>query len=142
MRQKADNEQGYIVLITVIILGIVATTIATFILLTGTNTSLSSAAVSASTSAKAGASGCAQLALSAIKSNPSAPDPLTSSSTLDTTINETCSYSITGSAPDYTIVSLGTVTQKNNTYTHGLTIETNQVSPTIQISSWQDTPGN
>jgi hypothetical protein len=133
-------EGGYVVLITVLVLGIVVTTVATFLLLTGTNSSLASFSVRSSVSAKAGATGCAQLALGAIQSNPVAPSPLTLTSTLNPTISETCSYTISGSSPNFTITTSGTVTAGASTYVHRLIIVTNQVTPQIAITSWQDTP--
>jgi len=133
-----SNNEGFVVLITVLILGVVLTTIAIFLLLTGSNASISAQSVDGGVEAKSAATGCAELALLAIQANPSLATPSSGSSTLSS--SENCTYNISGSTPKYTILAVGNFTQGTNTYIHNLDIITSQVSPSIIISSWQDTP--
>jgi hypothetical protein len=134
------SSEGYIVLITVLILGTVVSTIAVYLLLSGAGSSITSVAVDASVEAKAASTGCAELALSAIQSNPTITTPSNGSSTLNTTYQETCTYAISGSTPNYTILAVGKVDSSTKNYTHNETVTTSQTAPTITISSWKDTP--
>lgn len=131
-------EQGYIVLISVLILGLIATTIATFLLVTGQNSSITSSGVDGKGQAQAAADGCAQLALSAIQQNTSLATPASNSATLDPITNETCSYNITGTNPNFIIVASGKLTNNIATYNHTVTITTNSTNPNISIASWVD----
>jgi len=141
MRHLAGQaEDGYVVLITILVLGAVVTVIVGFLLLTGQNASIASTSVVANTNSKAAANACANLALSAIQANPSSPSPTTSTQTINATTGATCSYAITGSTPNYSIAVSGTITQASRTYVHRMTLSTNQVTPSINVSSWQDTP--
>jgi hypothetical protein len=135
-----QQEGGYVVLLTVLIMGAVVTAIAGFLLLTGQNASISSTSVVGNTNAKAAATGCAELGLSAILANVNSPTPATGSQTLNTTTGATCTYAITGTSPNYTIAVTGTVTQGVRSYVHRMTLTTNQVTPQINVTSWQDSP--
>lgn len=140
MRRLQNNQGGYVVLITVMILGAVVTVIVGFLLLTGQNATIASNGVVANANAKAAASGCAELALAAIVANTTSPTPLNSTQTLNAATGQTCTYAITGTSPNYTITTTGTVTQGTKTYQHRLTVVTNQVTPKITVSSWTDNP--
>lgn len=136
-----DSEQGgYIVLITVLVLGAIVSVIAGFLLLTGQNASITSNGVVANANAKAAAAGCAQLALGAIAANPNLTTPTTVNQTLNALTGQNCNYTISGTSPNFTISSIGTVTQGAKNYVHRLTITTNQVQPKVTVSSWQDNP--
>lgn len=135
-----QQEGGYVVLLTVLIMGAVVTVIAGFLLLTGQNASIASTSVVGNTNAKAATTGCAELGLSAILANTSSPTPATANHTLNATTGATCTYNITGTAPNYTISVTGTVTQGARTYVHRMTLTTNQVTPQINVTSWQDSP--
>ncbi len=139
--KRLNNEQGgYVVLITVMILGAIVTVIVGFLLLTGQNASIASNSVVANANAKAAASGCAELALAAIVANTTTPTPASANQTLNATTGQSCSYSITGTTPSYTITTTGTVTQGTKTFVHRLTVTTSQVTPQVTVSSWQDNP--
>lgn len=140
MRQLKNQQGGYVVLITVMILGAIVTVIVGFLLLTGQNASITSNSVVANANAKAAASGCAELALAAIVANTATPTPASDSQTLNATTGQTCTYTITGTAPAYTITTTGTVTQGTKTFVHRLTVTTSQVTPQVIVSSWQDNP--
>lgn len=131
---------GYITLITVIIVGAIVATVAVFLLLTGVGSSKSSRGVESNASAKAAAAGCANLALAAIQANTSLTTPASGNQTLDPTSEETCNYQISGTSPNYTIVSTGTVDANGGNYVRRLTITLNQVAPQLIIASWQETP--
>ena len=134
------NQDGYVVLITVLILGAVVSVVAGLLLLTGQNASISSESVASNSGAKAAAIGCAQLALAAISANNSLATPATLNQTVNATTGQTCSYTITGAAPNFTIAATGTVTQGAKTYVHRLSLTTNQVTPQLTVSGWQDVP--
>jgi hypothetical protein len=135
-----DQQGGYVVLITVLVLGAVVTIISLFLLLTGQNASIASNSVVANANAKAAAGGCAQLALTAIAGNPSLTTPSTGSQTLNVSNGQTCTYTITGTSPNFSIASVGTVSQGSKNYVHRISVTTNQVTPQVNVSSWQDTP--
>lgn len=132
-----QQEGGYIVLITILVLGAVVSIIAGFLLLTGQNASIASNSVVANTNAKAAANGCAQLALAAIVASPTSP-VTPGNQTVNSTTNTTCTYVITGNSPNFTVAATGTVTQGPRSYVHRLTLTTSQVSPQINVTSWQD----
>jgi hypothetical protein len=138
--KRQPNEEGYVVLITVLILGSIVVIIASFLLLTGQNASIASNSVVGNTNSKAAAGGCAQLALAAIVANTSLATPVTVNQTLSSTTGQTCSYTITGSSPNFSIASTGTVTNGPKTYLHRLVVTTSQVTPAVSVNSWQDTP--
>jgi hypothetical protein len=140
IQQQQGSEGGYVVLITILILGTIASIVVGFLLLTGQNASIASISVVANANAKAAATGCAELSLQAIQANTNLATPVTASQTLNTTTGATCTYTITGTSPNYTIAVTGTVTQGPRSYIHRLSVTTNQVSPQINVSSWQDTP--
>jgi len=135
-----QKQQGYIVLITVLILGIAAATISLFLLITGTDASLASSGVEAGVEARAGASACAELALDTIQANPSLVTPASDSSILDSSTGQQCNYQISGSSPNYTIDSTGTVQSSTESYVHHMSLTIDQVAPKLNVSSWQDVP--
>ena len=137
---KNNANDGYIVLITVLILSAVVSVIVGFLLITGQNATLASAGVTSNASAKAGATGCAELALAAIQANTSLTTPSTLTQTVNATTGETCTYTITGSSPNFSIASSGTLIQNHITYIHRMVVTTNQVTPSINVTSWQDSP--
>lgn len=127
-------------LITLLVLGAVVSVIVGILLLTGQNASVASNSVVANTNAKAAASGCAQLALAAIAANTSLATPATANQTLNVVTGQTCTYTITGSSPNFAIAVTGTVTQGSKSYVHRLNLTTNQVLPQVNVNSWQDSP--
>jgi hypothetical protein len=141
MSQPKDNQEGgYVVLITVLVLGAVVSVIVGFLLLTGQNASIASNSVVANTNAKAAAAACANLALGQIASNINLTTPATGSQTVNTLSGQTCTYTTTGTSPNFSIASTGTVTQGAKTYIHRVAVTTNQVIPQVNVNSWQDSP--
>ncbi|MEO5627327.1 MAG: hypothetical protein ABIQ89_00350 [Candidatus Saccharimonadales bacterium] len=137
---RDSEEGGYIVLITVLVLGAIVSIIVGFLLLTGQNASIASNSVVANANAKAAATGCAQLALGAIATNNNLATPATATQTLNINTGQTCTYTVNGSSPNFSIAVTGTVTQGPKNYKHRLSLTTNQVSPKVIVSSWQDSP--
>ncbi len=135
-----QKDQGYIVLITVLILGIAATTIGLFILVTGTNASLASADVAQGVQAKAAADGCANLALKAIQQNPTLATPANGSAVVDGIVDSSCTYEITGNSPNYQVISIGVVKPSSYNVVNKMTITLDQVSPNLHVVSWRETP--
>lgn len=133
-----QDQSGYVVLITILILGAATTVIVGFLLLTGQNSSIASNSVAANAGNKAAASACAQLALSTISANPSSPSPLSYSQAVSS--SQTCGYVISGSSPNFTINASGVVQQGQRSFTHRLQLTIDQVSPKINVSRWADVP--
>ena len=135
-----DHESGYIVLITVLVLGLVVTTVAMFLLITGTDATIASAGVESGAEAKAAAEACTQLALRAIQQDPLLASPSNGSSTIDPAIGQECNYSITGTSPNYTVNAVGIVRHTTDNYTQRIEVILDQVSPSLHVASWQDIP--
>jgi hypothetical protein len=139
-RQRINDSNGYIVLITVLVLGVIVSTIAAYLLLAGSSASITSLAVESGIESKAAAIGCADLALDTIEAAPTLTTPSNGSSTLNATTGEACTYAISGTTPSYTILSTGTVSMNGNIYYYHMTIVTSQTTPSVKVLSWQDTP--
>ena len=135
-----QKPQGYVALMTLIIVGAVVGTIASFLLLSGVGSTLSSRGVESMTLAKSAATSCAELGLAAIQANTSIATPSTASFTLSATAKQTCSYTITGSTPNYTVTAMGQVDASGQNYTRRVTVVLDQVLPQLNVASWQDTP--
>lgn len=134
------RHAGYVALISLIIIGIVASTIAAFLLLGGVGATQSSRNVESSTLARAAAQSCAELGLAAIQANTSLTTPASGSTTLDATLKQTCSYSVTGTTPNYTVVGVGQVDASGKNTVRRVTVVIDQVLPQIRVASWRDTP--
>ncbi len=129
---------GFIALITVIAVGAVGLAIAMVLLFSGVGTSRTSLSVSQSTQAKGAANACAELALGAIQANITIGTPVSANYVLDSALNINCSYTLTGTSPDYIISTVGTAGSSSNV-TRRVNITLNRVGPTLNISSWQET---
>lgn len=139
MKKLKDNSNGYVVLLTVLVLEIIVITVTGFILFAGEGASISSTAVKSNIEARAAANGCAQLGLAVIQANTSTSTPLNGSQTLDSVSQETCTYTITGSSPNYTVSASGKVVQNETTFVSNVTVTVSAVSPQL-TTSWQYTP--
>ncbi len=135
-----SKPNGYITLITVIGVAAIGTLVAILVLFSGVTSSKTSLGVQQSAQAKAAADGCAELGLAAIQANIAIATPTTSNNTVDATTKAACSYTITGTAPNYTISSTGTVDGSGKNVVRKVTIVLNRVGPTLNIYSWQETP--
>ncbi len=138
--KKQAHQPGYIALITIVIIGAAGIMIALFLLFTALATSQTSFSVIQSDQAKGAANSCGELALAALQANPNLTTPANGNSTIDATTKAACSYSISGTSPNYTIVAVGTVDSSGINVTRRVTITTNQVTPQLSVSSWKETP--
>jgi len=121
---------GYITLVSVLVAGAVGVTIAVSIILLGVGSSQTSFADERSNQAKGLANACAEEALQQIHDIPffAGSDTLTLG-------QGTCGYLVTNEGgSNRTITSSSTV----GTVIRNITIQINQIGPTIQISSWQE----
>lgn len=134
------KPQGFIALITVIVVGAVASAIALVILFAGVTSSKTSFTVTQSAQAKAAANACAELALAVIQANTTVATPTSSSYTIDVSSKAQCNYTITGSSPNYSIATTGTVDPSGKNVNKRVSITLNRVGPTLNISNWQETP--
>lgn len=127
---KKTNLDGYITLISVTIIGAVATAIVLYLLLSGTNASKNSLTTIYSAQARALANACAEEALQQIRDNTN----FTGTNSIVFS-NGTCTYAVTNSGGDVrTIFASSSV---SNTI-RKVRISTTALSPKINISSWQE----
>jgi Tfp pilus assembly protein PilX len=126
-----SKQNGYIALMTVLILGAVATAIAVALLVTGTDSSRSAIVTQQSIAARHLAQACAEEALQSINDFTS----YVGTGNLSYTAG-TCTYTVTNTGgATRTITSTGTV----NGVVKKLTIYATIGSSTISITSWQET---
>lgn len=128
------NSNGYIALITMLVILAVTSVISTSLLVLGTDWLRTSQASEEGTSARNAADACTETALALIVAN----NAFTGSGSLTISVAPavSCSYSVSGAAPIKTIVVSGAA----NTATKKLTTTTSQVAPNIIISSSQVVP--
>jgi len=143
MRQTTQSPpipNGYIALITVLIIGAVGVTVALFLVFSSLGASQTSFSAIQSSQAKSAADSCSELALTAIQANTNLTTPANGSATIDATNKVQCSYTISGTSPNYTIVSTGTVSPTSTNVVRRDTISLNQVLPQLNVTSWLETP--
>ena len=124
------RSDGFITLISVLVVGAVGVAIMLSLILLGLGSSRTSFAVEQSSQAKALANACAEEALQQIRD--STPFTGTGSLTLG---QGTCSYTVTSQGgSNRTVTASGTV----GTIVRKLKIIINQINPTITVTSWQE----
>lgn len=124
------NNQGFITLISVLIVGAVGTAIAVSLILLGLGSSRTSFAVEQSNQAKALANACAEEALQQIRDL----TPYTGSGNLSLGQGD-CSYTVTSQGgQNRTITASGTV----GTIVRKVEVVLDTVNPEIEIVSWKE----
>jgi len=125
-----NNNEGYITLISVLVVGAVGVAVATSLILLGLGSSRTSFAIEQSNQAKSLANACAEEALEQIRDLTS----FTGSGNL-VLGQGSCTYTVTSQGvQNRTITASGTV----GTIIRKVKIIINQINPTIQIVSWQE----
>ena len=125
-----QTNQGYIVLITVLVIGAVGVAIAVSLLLLGLGSSRTSFALEQSNQAKALANACSEEALQQIHDS----NPFEGSGNL-TLGQGACTYTITKLVgQNRTITASGTV----GTVIRKVSISLDKITPSINITSWQE----
>lgn len=130
--QPCDNnsQRGYVILITVLVIGAVGVAIAVSVFWLGLGSSQSSFSIEQSNQAKALANACSEEALLQIRDS----TPFTGSGGL-TLGQGSCSYTVTsGGGQNRTITSSGTV----GTIVRKVKITVDAINPTINVTSWQE----
>lgn len=128
--QSESNQTGYITLMTVIIMVTVGTVIGSSLILLGIGATQTSQAVSDANEAAALADACAEDALQRLRL-----DNATTGTSNLTLGNGTCTYTITNSGgSNRDIEATGTV----NDVIRKVAVNIDQLSPIINISSWQE----
>ena len=127
---RGSNRQGFIALMSVLILGAVGTAVAVSVLLLGLGASRTSLAVDQSNQAKAAANACAEQALEKLRESNSF------TGTSLTLGQGTCTSSVTGSGSTRTITTSGTVAA----VVRKVSISVSAFKPTLTVSSWQEVP--
>lgn len=127
------GERGYIALISVLIIGAASLTIATALLITGSDAQQENIARQQSMKARNAAAGCIEEAMQQIHDNTA----FTATNTAVTIADASCTYTVTNTgSTTRTVVSTstnGTVVRKIQVY---VTINASSLS----ISSWQEIP--
>ncbi len=126
----SHRPNGYIALITVLIIGAVGTAAAVSVILLGLGSSRTSFALEQSNQTKALANACAEEALQQIR------DSVTFTGTGNLSLGQgTCTYTVTNDgAQNRTITASGTV----GTMIRKVKITLDQINPTINLTSWQE----
>ena len=128
--KKRYNNGGYSTLVSVLVVGAVGVAIAVSLILLGLGSLKTSFAHEQSNQAKALANACAEEALQQIRDS----TLFTGSGNL-TLGQGTCAYTVTSQGgQNRTITSSGTV----GTIIRKVKIIINQITPTIQVVSWQE----
>lgn len=127
---KLTTSQGYIMLITVLVIGAVGLAMAVSVLWLGLGSSKSSFSIEQSSQVRALADACAEEALQQIRDSV----PFTGTGTL-TLGQGTCTYTVTNDgAQNRTITASGSV----NTLVRKVKITIDTINPKINITSWQE----
>lgn len=132
MGDKTQNfaKNGFITLLSVLVVGAVGVAITLSLLLLGVGNSRTGFAIEQSNQAKALANACAEEALQQIRDS----TPFTGSGSL-TLGQGTCAYTVTSQGgQNRTITASGTV----GTIVRKAKIIINKINPTITLTSWQE----
>ncbi|MDP3973694.1 MAG: hypothetical protein Q8P92_02565 [Candidatus Daviesbacteria bacterium] len=124
------NQKGYIVLITVLVIGAIGVAIAVSVLWLGLGSSKSSFSQEQSNQAKALVNACSEEALQQIR------DSIPFTGTGNLTLGQgTCTYTVTNDGgTNRTITATGTV----GTIVRKVKITIDTINPKINITSWQE----
>ncbi|NQV13365.1 MAG: hypothetical protein HQ530_03620 [Parcubacteria group bacterium] len=133
--KQKNNEGGYAVLLMVIILTAVAGVIATLLLTSGFMMSQTSLVSEQSAQAKGLADACAERGLQEIRDD----DIYVGNDSVSLSTGD-CDYTVSGASPNKTIQATGEVNVAGTTdkVTRKVKVETDQINPSINISSWQE----
>ena len=125
------KENGYVTLISVLVIGAIGVAVGVSLISLGLSASRTSFSLEQSNQTKALANACAEEALQQIRDQ-----PLSFSGTDNLALGRgNCTYTVTaGSGEDRTIEASGTV----DTIVRKVEISIDQINPTINITSWQE----
>lgn len=125
-----EFQRGYIILISILVIGAVGVAITLSLILLGIGTSRTSFAYEQSNQAQGLANACAEEAMQRIRDS----TPFIGSGNLPLG-QGTCNYTVTTQGPqNRTIIASGTV----GTIIRKVRIIINRINPTIQVVSWQE----
>ena len=131
-RKTFYRQDGYVLLVLILVIGAVGVSIATSLVLLGVNASRNGALLQASIEARALANACAERALQDIWENTAFVG--TGNLTFG---NGTCTYTVVNTGGENrTVTALGT----RGAVARHVTIAVNQVNTTVGVSSWGETP--
>ncbi len=124
------KENGYVTLLSVLVIGAIGVAVGVSLILLGLSASRTSFSLEQSNQTKALANACAEKALQQIKDLPSF------AGTDNLALGQgNCTYTvIAGSGENRTIEAYGTI----DTIVRRVEISIDQISPTINITSWQE----
>ncbi len=126
----SNSQKGYIVLITVLVIGAVGMAIAVAVLWLGLGSSKSSFSLEQSSQAKALANACSEEALQQIR------DSTSFTGTGNLSLGQgTCAYTVTNDGgQNRTITAIGLV----GTVVRKVKITIDAINPNINVTSWQE----
>lgn len=133
---NSKKFSGHMSLILILVVSTVSMTVAAYLLYAGVSSGRNSLSIQRSAAAKSAADACAELALAALQSDPTSP-PSIANYTIDAPSSTSCSYTFSGSNPNYTIEAIG-VSGSINQVERKLQITTSQTVPQINVSGWQE----
>jgi len=130
MATRRYGNRGYVMLLSVLVVGAVAIAVAVSLVLLGVDFSRSGFAIEQSSAAKGLANACAETALEQIRESPSFSGVATLALG-----DGTCTYTvIVGSGQNRTVNASGTV----GTVVRKVKITLDTITPKINITSWQE----
>lgn len=124
---------GYVTLMTILILGVVGSTIAVSLLLLSTDNTRSASVLNQSTQARILADTCAELGLQQIRN----VNAYTGSATTTFSTNSLCAYTVTSQGGSNRTIQ-GTGVSQNTT--RRVQVIISRINPTFTITSWQEKP--
>lgn len=130
MIERCYNKKGYIILLSVLLIGAAGLSIAISIILLGVAQARNSASVSSFSEARALASACAEEGLQQIRD-----DEYFAGSAELTFSNGTCTYTVIYQGGDNREIQA--VGEVGNTISR-IKVTTDTIAPTINIASWQE----
>ncbi|NCT00148.1 hypothetical protein GW765_04210 [Candidatus Parcubacteria bacterium] len=129
-KNTQHNQQGYVILITILIIGAVSATIAISLLLLSIQASKNARVKELSIIARVYADTCAESALQEIRDS----TPFTGTQTLTFSEGE-CTYTVTsGGGQNRTVMASSTV----DTIIRRVEVSIDKINPQINIISWQE----
>lgn len=130
-RYTLNANDGFVALISVIIIGAAAVSVAVSLLLLGLGSSKTSFALEQSNQAKSLANACAEQALEIIRENP----PYSGTGGLALSYG-TCAYTVIDSGGQNRTINAGGTA---GSIIRKVKVSVSQITPVINISSWQET---
>lgn len=134
--RRLKQNNGYVLLISTIILGAITTTIGITLLTVGLSASQTSYTQSKSADAKALANACTERALEQVRGGTYSA-PVADNTSFGA--GKSCTYSvISPTSPPATIQATGAITSDGDTFKSRIKVEIDVLSPNLNVKSWRE----